>query len=63
MKCKKYHDDWLVETKYNNPPICRIDANHNVTYDENDPRDRGHDWLDLIGGFIDHVFDQHEKCV
>lgn len=55
QKCKKYHDDWLTVSRSGNPPICRIDANHDVVYNESDDADRGMLWLDQIGGFIDYV--------
>ena len=55
QKCKKYHDDWLTVSRSGNPPICRIDANHDVVYNESDDSDRGILWLDQIGGFIDYV--------
>jgi len=48
-KCKKYHDDWLL----NSPtPILHLKTNQNATYMDGDDSDCGNQWIQQIMEFI-----------
>jgi deoxycitidine kinase/deoxyguanosine kinase len=49
QKCKNYHDTWLNSTE---TPVLCIDANTDVSYNKDDPNDKGIEWLKKISGFI-----------
>jgi len=50
-KCKEYHQDWLLHK--NN--ILVINANADVSYNMEDPNDKGSFWLKLIKNYIDKI--------
>jgi len=52
QKCKKYHDEWLLDP-LQKTPVLRIKTNQNVTYDFKDPDDAGVKWLGLVTSFIE----------
>ena len=52
QKCKKYHDEWLLDP-LQETPVLRIKTNQNVTYDFKDPDDAGVKWLGLVTSFIE----------
>jgi deoxyadenosine/deoxycytidine kinase len=52
QKCKKYHDEWLLDT-LQETPVLRIKTNQNATYDFEDPEDVGIKWLSLVKSFIE----------
>uniref|UniRef100_A0A6C0JIR3 Deoxynucleoside kinase domain-containing protein n=1 Tax=viral metagenome TaxID=1070528 RepID=A0A6C0JIR3_9ZZZZ len=61
QKCKSYHHEWLSGTK---TPVLNINANVDVAYNKNDPRDIGNEWLARIKEFIDELLkesDDHEE--
>lgn len=49
-KCKKYHDDWLLNTT--KPPILHLKTNENATYADGDNDDCGNKWIQQIMEFI-----------
>ena len=52
QKCKKYHDEWLLDT-LQETPVLRIKTNQNATYDFEHPEDVGIKWLNLVKSFIE----------
>jgi deoxyadenosine/deoxycytidine kinase len=46
--CQKYHDEWLSGINHK----LRIITNDDVTYDKNDPLDKGMVWLKMIKDYI-----------
>jgi hypothetical protein len=57
-KCKEYHQDWLIDKKN----ILVINANADVTYNTEDPDDKGMCWLRLIKNYIDKIMDDEGVC-
>ena len=58
MKCKKYHDDWLVHN-HNYTSVLRLDTNEDVVYDFTDKNDQGIKWLEEIETYIQKL--RHEN--
>ena len=54
-KCKEYHDNWLINNENSNLEVVRIDTNEDVSYDENNPNDRGILWIESIMKFITQI--------
>ena len=46
--CQEYHNEWLLESNHK----LRIITNDDVTYDKNDPLDKGIIWLKMIKDYI-----------
>lgn len=57
-KCKEYHQDWLINKKN----ILVIDGNSDVTYNTEDPNDKGFLWIKLIKNYIDKIMDDEGIC-
>ena len=50
-KCKRYHDEWLL-SNHSNTDVFHIETNTDVTYDSNDKKDKGVEWLNSIENYI-----------
>ena len=53
--CKGYHDKWLIDAP--SIPVLLINTNEDVSYNIQDPHDKGIVWLKLMESFI-HSFDK-----
>jgi deoxyadenosine/deoxycytidine kinase len=50
-KCKKYHDDWLLDSNITTP-LLHLKTNQNATYADGDEDDCGNKWIHQIMEFI-----------
>lgn len=57
-KCKEYHQDWLINKKN----ILVINGNSDVTYNLEDPNDKGFLWIKLIKNYIDKIMGDESDC-
>lgn len=55
QNCSKYYDAWLCEDTEHKFPISHLDTNADVSYDETDPDDLGHKWIEQISGFLSSI--------
>lgn len=50
-KCKKYHDDWLLDSNITTP-LLHLKTNQTATYADGDEADCGNKWIHQIMEFI-----------
>jgi deoxyadenosine/deoxycytidine kinase len=55
-KCKEYHQDWLINKKN----ILVINANADVSYNLENPEDKGLYWIRLIKNYIDKLMENED---